>query len=45
MYVYFPLYGVDRHIWHTDEKASSGRYPINEVKREEIWKVYKANGF
>lgn len=45
MVAYLPLYYLDRHIWHTDEKAYSGRYPINEVKPEEIWRVYEANGF
>lgn len=41
---YGPLWCVDVHIWHTDAARRSGRYPINEVKREEIWKVYKAVG-
>jgi hypothetical protein len=42
--IYFPLWSLDMHVWHTDAKAKSGRYPVDEVRREDIWKVYEANG-
>lgn len=42
--VYLPLFCLDISIWHTAERAQSGRYPINEVDRKDIWKVYKALG-
>ena len=45
MIVYLPLWSLDMRFWHTDKKVWSGEYPVNEVKREEIWKVYKAHGF
>ncbi len=45
MFVYLPLWALDRHLWHTDDKSRSGRYPVDEVKLEDIWKVYKASGF
>jgi hypothetical protein len=45
MYVYAPLYILDQCIWHTQAKADSGLYPVDVVKREDIWKVYQAYGF
>ncbi len=45
MILYLPLWGLDMRFWHTQEKVWSGQYPVNEVKREEIWKVYQAYGF
>ncbi len=41
---YLPLYVLDTKMWHPADKAHSGQYPINEVKQEDIWKVYKALG-
>lgn len=41
---FLPLYWTDRWLWHTDGKAHSGRYPITEADREDIWKYYKAEG-
>jgi hypothetical protein len=45
MTIYYPLYALDMRFWHTLEKSRSGEYPVDEVKREDIWKVYKAFGF
>jgi len=39
-----PLYCADRWVWHTDDAADSGAYPITEVAREDIWKYYEAWG-
>lgn len=39
---YYPLYELDNSFWHTWRDEHSGRYAINEVPPEEIWKVYKA---
>lgn len=44
-FFYCPLYGLDKHFWHTDQDAFSGKYPINRVDQKDIWKVYEANGF
>ena len=41
---FLPLYWTDRWLWHTDDKAHSGRYPITEVDREDIWNYYRAAG-
>ena len=43
--VYLPLYIIDVRAWHRDAKVNSGRYPVDEVKPKDIWKVYKALGF
>ncbi len=45
MTIYLPLWGLDMRFWHRQDKVWSGQYPINEVKREDIWKVYQADGF
>ena len=42
LHVYYPLYFLDVRLWHTSDKAYDGVYPINEVAREEIGKVYPA---
>ncbi len=39
---YYPLYLIDIRIWHNPEDAGSSKYPINEVKAEDIDKVYRA---
>ena len=44
MIIYLPLWSLDMRLWHTQEKAWSGQYHVNEVKREDIWKVYEAWG-
>ena len=41
---YLPLWSLDNRAWHTEAKVFSGRYPVDEVKREDIWKVYEAYG-
>ena len=43
--IYAPLFILDRQLWHTQEKSWSGQYPIDKVKREDIWKLYQAEGF
>jgi hypothetical protein len=43
--IYVPLWLLDRHVWHTAAKLDSGQYPVNWVKPEDVWKIYKANGF
>lgn len=40
-----PLYWADRWLWHTDDKAKSGLYPVTEVDPNDIWKYYEAAGF
>ncbi|MGM0487948.1 MAG: hypothetical protein ACQESR_14445 [Planctomycetota bacterium] len=37
-----PLYGADTWLWHAEDEAHSGRYPITEVDRNNIWKYYEA---
>jgi hypothetical protein len=45
MIIYAPLLFLDERCWHTPEKSDSGQYPIDEVRGEDIWKVYQAYGF
>jgi hypothetical protein len=45
MLIYAPLLCLDRWLWHPPGNPPPGGYPVNEVKREDIWKVYKAHGF
>ncbi len=40
--IYYPLWQIDRRFWHRPEDAEDGNYPLNEVKPEDIWKVYQA---
>ncbi len=40
--IYLPLWALDHHYWHTSDEAHDGHYPINEVKKEDIGKVYRA---
>jgi hypothetical protein len=42
MRVYCPLYLLDCRLWHTQDKADDGLYPVNEVAPEDVWKVYDA---
>ncbi len=42
MKFYYPLYLLDIRLWHSPEDARSSKYPINEVKVEDIDKVYRA---
>jgi hypothetical protein len=42
---YFPLSYLDVRFWHTYDRARTGEYPIDEVRPEDIGKVYKALGF
>jgi hypothetical protein len=37
---YLPLTALDERVWHNGYR----QYPVNFVKRENIWKVYKAWG-
>ena len=39
---YYPLYLLDIRFWHNEDAEFVSKYPFNEVKPEEIWKVYKA---
>lgn len=39
-FAYYPLYVLDRKLWHTRNRT--GRYPVNEVPVEEIYRVYEA---
>ncbi len=43
--LYVPLYVLDIRAWHANAYAAPGRYPVDEVKPKDIWKVYKAYGF
>ena len=43
--IYAPLYLLDTLIWHTDAKVYSRLYPVDEVKCEDVWKLYQAYGF
>lgn len=40
--LFYPLNRLDNRYWHTD--CDMGNYPVNEVSRKDIWKVYKAWG-
>jgi len=40
--IYWPLWYLDRRIWHTPDMADSGEYPVNEVAPKDIGKVYEA---
>ena len=40
--IYWPLWHLDRRIWHTPDMAEGGKYPVNEVDPKDIGKVYKA---
>ena len=40
--VYFPAWYADNMLWHSPEAVSSGKYPVDEVKQEDIGKVDKA---
>lgn len=42
MSAFTPLFFIDTRLWHTSRKAREGKYPINEVSREEIGRVYEA---
>jgi hypothetical protein len=43
--IYLPLCVLDERLWHTPDKSNSGQYPVDEVRREDIWKLYQAYGF
>ena len=45
MMIYRPLFFLDDLFWHPSGFPQTGRYPIDKVEREDIWKVYKAYGF
>lgn len=40
--MFFPLYYLDCQFWHSSAGAYGGKYPVNEVDMEDIWKVYDA---
>jgi hypothetical protein len=42
MIAFYPLFMLDRFFWHTPDEADTGRYLVNEVPAEQIWKVYAA---
>jgi hypothetical protein len=44
MIVYHPLMVLDERYWHTYDYQFSGKYPINEVDKKDIWRVYQAWG-
>ena len=39
---YIPGYYMDTRFWHTEDKAYTDKYPVNEVPVEEIGRVYQA---
>jgi hypothetical protein len=43
--VFAPLYVLDINYWHTFPKVNSGEYPVDWVKPEDVWKLYRAWGF
>jgi hypothetical protein len=43
--IYVPLLLLDYWLWHPSGNPPPKQYPIDEVRREDIWKVYKAYGF
>ena len=40
--IYAPLYYADEQLWHTQKKADSGQYPVDEVDGKDVWKVHRA---
>jgi len=44
MLFYYPLYYIDTELFHDSDEQYSGRFPINEVPKSEIGKVYRAWG-
>jgi hypothetical protein len=43
--IYAPLAYFDAWLWHPPGNPPPRNYPINQVEPQDIWKVYKANGF
>ena len=41
---YYPLHLIDTRFFHSSNDASGERFPIDEVSKEEIGKVYQAWG-
>jgi len=39
---FLPLWVLDAKFWHKSDDALIGKYPTDEVSREDIWKVYVA---
>ena len=41
---YYPLHFIDTRFFHSSDDAYSERFPINEVSKDEIGRVYQAWG-
>src|SRR5258708_5943148 len=41
-HLYYPLYYLDRRLWHTWGESFSGRYPINQVADADMGKLIRA---
>ena len=39
---YAPLYYLDQKFWHPSDAAYGSKYPVNEVRIEDIAEVYRA---
>ena len=43
VYSFLPLWGLDRHLWHTEDRMDEGKYPVNRKLDEAFEKERQQN--